>query len=184
MEESNEEKFILGIDPGLTGALVLVDKDGDLHKRFVMPTYETAKKRKVTKGKDKGKTKIGKQNHVDLIKLQMIFDQIAPMVKHAYLEKVGAMPGQGVVAMFTFGKVFGYCEAMLAANKIPYTLVAPQTWTKVEHVGSPKDMKGKDRSRMVIQQNGLVELVTLEGEDKPHEGLIDAFLIARYGAKQ
>ena len=60
--------------------------------------------------------------------------EIAEMFKNsqvfAVVEKVGAMPGQGVTSMFNFGKSFGYILGVLEANKIPYQLVPPQTWKK------------------------------------------------------
>lgn len=43
----------------------------------------------------------------------------------ACIEKVHAMPGQGVTSMFTFGFVTGVVHGMLSAYKIPYHLVTP-----------------------------------------------------------
>ena len=51
-------------------------------------------------------------------------------VRAASLEKVGAMPGQGVVSMFTFGHSAGVWQGMLEAFEIPYELVTPQKWQK------------------------------------------------------
>ena len=44
------------------------------------------------------------------------------------LERVGAMPGQGVTSMFKFGENFGFIRGLLQANGIPYELVTPQKW--------------------------------------------------------
>ena len=48
----------------------------------------------------------------------------------ACVEKVGAMPGQGVTSMFNFGKSAGFIEGVLSALGIPYQLVTPQRWKK------------------------------------------------------
>ena len=36
------------------------------------------------------------------------------------LEKVNAMPGQGVVSMFNFGQNYGFIQGVLKAYEIPY----------------------------------------------------------------
>lgn len=48
----------------------------------------------------------------------------------AYLEKVGAMPGQGVTSMFTFGQGYGALEMALIGWGIPFERVTPQAWQK------------------------------------------------------
>ena len=48
----------------------------------------------------------------------------------AAVEKVGAMPGQGVTSMFNFGKSAGYIEGVLSGLGIPYQLVPPAKWKK------------------------------------------------------
>lgn len=48
----------------------------------------------------------------------------------ACIEKVGPMPGQGVVSMFTFGEGYGALQMALLALKIPFERVTPQTWQK------------------------------------------------------
>jgi crossover junction endodeoxyribonuclease RuvC len=48
----------------------------------------------------------------------------------AVLERVSAMPGQGVTSMFSFGKSFGISIGLLTAHNIPYELVTPQKWQK------------------------------------------------------
>lgn len=46
----------------------------------------------------------------------------------ARLEKVHAMPGQGVSSTFKFGKSFGFLEGLLVSFLVPYELVTPKTW--------------------------------------------------------
>lgn len=54
------------------------------------------------------------------------------------LEKVHAMPGQGVTSMFTFGQGFGWLEGIIATLGMPCMEVTPQKWMSL--IGSmPKD---------------------------------------------
>ena len=55
----------------------------------------------------------------------------------AAFEKVGAMPGQGVCAMFTFGKTTGQLLATLKIMAIPYTEPTPTGWKEVVLAGLP-----------------------------------------------
>lgn len=48
----------------------------------------------------------------------------------ALLEKVHAMPGQGVTSMFTFGKGYGFLRGCLSSGGIPFDDVTPQAWQK------------------------------------------------------
>jgi len=61
-----------------------------------------------------------------------IFDFIADTLREgdarAVLEQVHAMPKQGVVSVFSFGKSYGFCRGMLVASKIPFADVTPAKW--------------------------------------------------------
>ena len=48
----------------------------------------------------------------------------------AVLEKVHAMPKQGVTSMFNFGENLGMWKAFLAIHKIPHIIIPPQQWMK------------------------------------------------------
>jgi len=164
---------ILGIDPGLNGGLVVLDNDGSILFKSVMPTLKL---------KATGKTK----TVLDLPTLHQMLKKIASdYAPKCCLEKVSARPGQGVSSMFSFGYVFGCLEMCLVANQIPYTLVPPQTWCKEMHQGLSKDIDAKDRSLLVFKrQYPGVDLRTSERCTNHHDGLIDALLLAAYGLKQ
>lgn len=51
-------------------------------------------------------------------------------ISMAVLEKVHAMPKQGVSSMFTFGMNYGIWQGWIIAWQMPSLLVAPQTWMK------------------------------------------------------
>ncbi|HFQ8725627.1 TPA: crossover junction endodeoxyribonuclease RuvC [Enterobacter kobei] len=147
---------ILGIDPGCSGALVLVTEHGGYIDHLAMPTI-----------------KVGTKSRVNGAAVAAWVRQYG--VTHAYLEQVGAMPGQGTASMFTFGHAVGVAEGILQGLNIPYTLVTPQAWKKSAGlIGSDKDAA---RSRAIQL---YPELRALDAKAKG-QAIADALLIARFG---
>jgi crossover junction endodeoxyribonuclease RuvC len=104
----------IGIDPGLSGAIVVLKNDVPM-LQYRMPTMKT-----------------GSANRVNASALAAI---IRPSIYaddqlQAYVELVGSMPGQGVASMFSFGHSAGVIQGVLGALEIPVTMVTPQTWKK------------------------------------------------------
>jgi len=52
----------------------------------------------------------------------------AQRVRFAVIEKVGAMPKQGVSSTFKFGTSFGFCQGLLVASGFRFELARPQKW--------------------------------------------------------
>ncbi|WP_431641233.1 crossover junction endodeoxyribonuclease RuvC [Enterobacter hormaechei] len=147
---------ILGIDPGCSGALVLVTEQGGYIDHLPMPTI-----------------KVGTKSRVNGAAVAAWVRQYG--ITHAYLEQVGAMPGQGTASMFTFGHAAGVAEGLLQGLNIPYTLVTPQAWKKSAGlIGSDKDAA---RSRAIQL---YPELRALDAKAKG-QAIADALLIARFG---
>ncbi|MBL7379347.1 crossover junction endodeoxyribonuclease RuvC [Escherichia coli] len=147
---------VLGIDPGCSGALVLVTEQGGYIDHLAMPTI-----------------KVGTKSRVNGAAVAAWLRQHG--IAHAYLEQVGAMPGQGTASMFTFGHAAGVAEGILQGLNIPYTLVTPQAWKKSAGlIGSDKDAA---RSRAIQL---YPELRALDAKAKG-QAIADALLIARFG---
>ena len=147
---------VLGIDPGCSGALVLVTEQGGYIDHLPMPTI-----------------KVGTKSRVNGAAVAAWIRQYG--ITHAYLEQVGAMPGQGTASMFTFGHAAGVAEGILQGLNIPYTLVTPQAWKKSAGlIGSDKDAA---RSRAIQL---YPELRALDAKAKG-QAIADALLIARFG---
>lgn len=147
---------ILGIDPGCSGALVLVTEQGGYIDHLAMPTI-----------------KVGTKSRVNGAAVAAWVRQYG--ITHACLEQVGAMPGQGTASMFTFGHAAGVAEGILQGLNIPYTLVTPQAWKKSAGlIGSDKDAA---RSRAIQL---YPELRALDAKAKG-QAIADALLIARFG---
>lgn len=99
------------------------------------------------------------------------------------VEHVHAMPGQGVVSMFSFGRVFGEVLGILAALQLPHQLVHPRVWSRVMHQGVTGD---EAKARSLLAAARLFPGVDLRASDrckKPHAGLVDAILLAEYGRR-
>ena len=114
----------IGIDPGLSGALVVLFQGTPVSSRR-MPTM-----------------KMGAANRVNASALAaFIKGEMREKYKiHAYVELVSSMPGQGVASMFSFGHSAGVIQGVLGAFEIPVTMVTPSQWKKrAGLVGQDKD---------------------------------------------
>lgn len=159
--------WVLGVDPGLSGALALHSTDGDLNI-WDVPTFE------VMRG---GKTK----REIDHAGLHLILLKAISisqgMLKIAFVEKVGAMPKQGVTSMFTFGMTYGALLQAVASVGISTEHVTPQKWKKEMNLRKGKDASRMRASELLPGSSGLWPLVK-------HHNRAEAALIAAYGLKQ
>ena len=150
---------IIGIDPGKTGGLSL----------WVGGVYETTKPIPIIKGKSKSEYDI--RNFVDLLTDWDSF-MSPPFV---YVEKVHAMPKQGVSSCFTFGEGYGIIKGVLSAMGLNYELVTPQRWTKTVCMDLP-GTDNKQRVKVLMSQKFP--------QVKIPQYLYDAFLIGYWGTLQ
>lgn len=100
---------ILGIDPGMTGAIAQVSP---MEEVWDMP-----------------------ETPHDLAALLATFD---PATTVAYVEHVSSMPGQGVASTFKFGYGFGVLIGCLASRGIRYELVTPARWKRAMGLSKDK----------------------------------------------
>lgn len=91
------------------------------------------------------------------------------------LERVGAMPGQGVTSMFRFGHSLGVVEGVVGARHLPLARVSPSVWKRrAKLIGKPKDC-----SRALALE--LFPELSSEFSRKKDCGRADAALIALFG---
>jgi crossover junction endodeoxyribonuclease RuvC len=158
---------VIGIDPGLSGAIAFIERvDGELWlKVFDVPVHL------LKRGESKKKE----------LDIQALSEMFRGYKAHAFIEQVGAMPGQGVSSMFAFGKVYGAIIACVACHCIPYTLVTPVKWKKATGVpvgeGSSKDGSRARASQLMPQHASLWARVK-------DDGRAEAALIAYYGLQE
>lgn len=144
-------KTYIGIDPGKSGALALITEDGQC---TVVPFHESA--------------------YTEILRAASGPSSVC------CLEKVGAMPGQGVVSMFNFGHNLGYIEGLLQAFDIPYQLVPPQTWKKEFSVTSDKNTSIEVCRKLFPH----VCLLPTARSRKPSDGMAEAMLLAEYARRR
>ena len=147
----------IGIDPGLSGAVVAILPSGEIEFHD-MPVLEVKKKQTL-----------------DYVGLAHILRRYPSRGEcKAAIELVGAMPGQGVSSMFKFGQTYGAALATLATLQIPYRTVTPPVWKKAYRlIGCDKD---ESRARALELFPAAVDYLGL----KKHHGRADALLIAEY----
>lgn len=98
----------------------------------------------------------------------------------ACVEKVGAMHGQGVRSMFTFGKSAGFIEGVLEALGIGYQLIPPKTWKAEFGLNSDK----ADSIAVCKRLFPGVNLLPTERCRKDSDGMAEALLMAEYARRK
>lgn len=152
--------MILGIDPGKTGALALLDGERCLGA-WDMPA--------VSEGRSTG------------VSAALLSDLIDEALERSdgdlsvVLEKVGAMPGQGTVSMFSFGRSVGIVEGVVGAKHIPMHRVSPAKWKRsAKLTGKEKDFARTRAIELFPEVSSLLSR-------KKDCGRADAMLIAYFG---
>ena len=117
---------LIGIDPGLNGAIVIMENNKVLSV-FDMPVMSEGKK---------NKRQLNSAQLVRIIKENTLANDDINVV----VEQVNAMPGQGVTSMFNFGQTFGAIKGVCAALELPIFFVRPAKWKKhFELINASKD---------------------------------------------
>ena len=99
----------------------------------------------------------------------------------AAVEKVGAMPGQGVTSMFSFGQSYGFILGVLAAFGIPYQLVSPATWKREFGLLKSQKQGSVDVCKRLFPG---VSLLPTDRCRKESDGMAESLLIAEYARRK
>lgn len=157
--------MILGIDPGISGALALLDDDDNVLFVRDMPT--SAK----TNGK-------GQQVNAyllnDVVNEAIMITETANSHLHVHIEQVNAMPGQGVTSMFGFGRSLGVIEGIVAACGLRTIFVRPNAWKK------QFGLRGKDKDASRTLAIEYHPEIANQLSRKRDCGRADAILIGKY----
>lgn len=170
-----KQKVSIGVDVGKNGAIVALYQDG---------SYTT--------------------HPIPLINREYDIPGIISLFKewsdkydlHIVLEQVHAIFGSAAGATFEFGRGFGILETAIVSQQLPYTLVQPKTWQKLCFQGVPEIRKVATEKQRAANRQGKVDTkamaliavkrlfptmkLTFGKGTKPHDGLVDAALIAYY----
>ncbi len=158
--------IILGIDPGLTGAVAVLDGEGKLLDVYDMPVITMKVGKSI-------KRRLDARGLAVYVKRQM---DSAPC--YAYVEQVGAMPKQGVSSTFNFGQSYGIILGIIAAYGLPFKTLTPSYWKgKTGLTGQPKDASRMAAIREWPEMSHMFSL-------KKHDGRSDAALIGLAGVRK
>jgi len=149
---------IVGIDPGISGALALMNAEGRVVSVVDMPTIHS-----------------GTKNIVNEVELGFILRAWANIEGglRGVVERVGPRPGEGAAGAFSFGNNFGCIRGSLGAVGVPFFLVMPAVWKKAMHCPAEKD-----GARLRAGQ--LLPDAAHHWPLKKHDGRAEASLIALY----
>jgi hypothetical protein len=157
--------LILGIDPGFTGALALYDSaTSHLVAAIDMPLAHQS----LLNGPQR-----------PTIDASMILCLIRPYQSEivlAVLEKVSAMPGQGVSSMFRFGEGFGVIQGIIHALNIRLLMPPPAVWKSQMKVTADK------KSSLAKVRKEFPEQAHIFARQKDN-GRAEALLLAMFGAR-
>lgn len=158
------KKNYVGIDPGKSGGIVILSSDNEL----------TLHKVPLIGGKV-----------VDHYKIKEILSKVEN--GHFALEDVHSLPGVSAKANFSFGENKGEYRGLLIGLGLNYMEVQPKTWQKIAWEGIPvikKPNKKTDTKAMSLLAAKRLfpaeSFLATERSSVPHDGLVDAALIAYY----
>jgi crossover junction endodeoxyribonuclease RuvC len=149
-------ELFLGVDPGVSGALAVLDASSRILLLEDIPTCM------------RGKTRT--HRIVDASGLSDLLKDFAH-VRTAVVEQVGSMPGQGVSSAFSFGESFGVIRGVLGALAIPVDMVQPQKWKKFFGLTSDKEL---------CRARAIDLFPTAPLHRKKDHGRAEALLMAKY----
>jgi hypothetical protein len=140
----------LGIDPGASGAFAIISDIGDVKLVGLYPDRRIL---------------------IDWLKQERSVS--------AALEKVNAMPGQGVTSMFTFGTTYGVMQGILEFAAVPFEFITPGKWQKAVldfQITDRKKRKTAITAFVLRRYPDLYHLLKV----KKNQGIADAICLALY----
>lgn len=161
-------KAYVGIDIGKMGSIAVIDEENKIHT-YKMPMIKT---------------------ELDYHGLTILFDGLAARYPniHISFEKLGVIFGSGKNVAWSMGEQSGAIEMMCICSGNSYTKVRAVDWQKemfqgVDAILKPNSTKKDTKAMALIAIKRLyphLKLTFGDRAEKPHDGLIDAVLIATY----
>lgn len=165
-------KTYIGIDIGLKGALAVIDPDGVV-TTYPMPVV---------------KDQLDLRGLLDIMDLTIINQSSKDM--SVVFEKLGVIFGTSKATAFSMGLQLGAMEMLCVSQMVSYTKVPAKQWQKDMFMGVDeiKNAKGKRDTKamaLVAVKRLFPNLKLTFGEraTKPHDGLVDAVLMAEWARR-
>lgn len=180
------QKTFAGADPGKSGVISFLYPNGEI--------------------KSVGYPLLGKE--YDIREFAEIFAEMTKLNCHLSIEDVHAMPKVAAKSNWSLSRGKTILEVLAIVYNIPHTLVAPKTWQKEMWQGIPEqrkpsikiERKGKiitKKGPMLTKEMSLLAVKRLfpnvdlrnpnrktDRAEKPHDGVVDAILLAEYGRRK
>lgn len=161
MSEIQERKLILGLDPGFSGAIALLNRESkQIVEIFDMPL----------------RLRKNEKNEIDLEQLTENIHFYRSQILLAVVEEVGAMPKQGLSSTFRFGYGAGSCAGILAALQIKTVFVRPAIWKSLMNVTHDK------KTSLELARKMFPEVASHLSRQKD-DGRAEAALLAYLGTR-
>ncbi len=156
----------IGIDPGLSGAVGVVNESGGLVDVFDPPTLRVKKS-----GKGHKNTYLVSEMH------EALASRVRSLsVACAAIEYQASRPKQSAPATFSQGYGYGLWIMALASLGVPYEIISPVTWKKAMRIPA-----GSDKSASLLMATQLfphAPLRTARGREL--DGRAESLLIAEH----
>lgn len=153
---------VLGVDPGAGGALAMLDTGLDALIVCDMPI---------------GSVRIGKTQRRQVSEVWLAGTLTEWRPDAAWIERVHALPKQGVTSSFSFGLSYGLVRGVLAAMQVPVSLVTPNEWKRSFRLGPDKNEARLIAARLFPANASYFTRVR-------DDGRAEAALLALFGAQQ
>lgn len=150
--------YLIGIDPGAKGGIAIL-RNG----KFIA-------------ARELGVCTLIPKTMIELMKEHMPIDSIQKEDILFVVEKVGAMPGQGVSSMFTFGFNVGIIHGALISYELPFILTPATVWKKALSIPGKKDIQSCKKATIEAVHRRYPATRNIPY----HSGIYDAILIASW----
>jgi crossover junction endodeoxyribonuclease RuvC len=152
---------ILGVDPGATGAFALYDTDLEALHVEDMPSV---------------RVRVGKASRLQIDETALAQAITAGQPDVAFLERVHALPKQGVTSCFSFGLAYGLVRGILAQAGVPFYVITPNEWKRAFRLGP-------DKNEARLMASRLFPANAKDFARHKDDGRAEAALLALFGAR-
>lgn len=184
--------LIIGCDPGVAGAIVIMSPFGEILEAHSMPTFDVLKPKKKKKidpdapPKRVSKSDVTKRKQIDFKGLFEILDKhfgdgvIPPEI---YVEELTHLFGLPSSSNFTLGYAAGVLHAAVQTFADEFYLVSPKKWQSGVFDGLDKRLKDNGRVDTKETAKNAFKRIFPDYKGPYNEGIRDAALIAYYGLR-
>lgn len=158
-------EYLIGMDPGISGAIAVLRADGSLVEVADMPINVVERKRPGGK--------VGKKSNIDPGRVGLVLE---PYIGKAVvvIEQSSARPDEGGVSAHTTGTGYGILLGAAGALRFPYEIVHPATWKKRMRLGRDK---GESRLRASRRWPGSTLFARVKDDGRAEAALIALWAI-------